>query len=526
MKENTNLVTKTPEELSPVEEKELLSLIKAEASSFVPDKLCEILEACGIESGVSEEDEAFVLGLMKTNVFVPNDKEALNKATGAFAPKAGKEEQALARRMRREANAFVPDKKREIYSETGLKEHFSFARFMKKGWPFLSGAALAVAGIAIGTRVYAKDQENIKSTTSYINVAITPSTCEGPAYARDDTTSKTNNYRPSWGMTADNNNLVKQVSANNYSANLIAVKSDDLLEKSAYHAVADLINPCFEKGYLEAVDKTSPNTITIDIVSTMDNYGDVYEDHFKDALESALQKDRVYANVQFNVYHIGSLVKTDTIKMGKISKIYTTFNREIDVETIADGDENILDNLDTTINATALARLSEAGLEQLTKGLKETYLSYLGVKPITSNISEYEFNARKNDLANMAWCLRRYFGTDDYDKLSSALSRDDGAIYVSDLNVFMIDENPMLKDNYREVRNYILAKATSSKENYIRFLEDLARHAKSAQKSTGYFPDASKADPGVWSHGEGWCEDDWGPGGWAPGGWGPGDWHF
>ena len=112
MKENTNLVTKTPEELSPLEEKELLSLIKAEASSFVPDKLCSILEACGIESGVSEEDEAFVLGLMKTNVFVPNDKEALNKATGAFAPKAGKEEQALARRMRREANAFVPDKKR------------------------------------------------------------------------------------------------------------------------------------------------------------------------------------------------------------------------------------------------------------------------------------------------------------------------------------------------------------------------------------------------------------------------------
>jgi hypothetical protein len=327
-------------------------------------------------------------------------------------------------------------------------------------------------------------------------------------------------------MTADNNNLVKQVSANNYSANLIAVKSDDLLEKSAYHAVADLINPCFEKGYLEAVDKTSPNTITIDIVSTMDNYGDVYEDHFKDALESALQKDRVYANVQFNVYHIGSLVKTDTIKMGKISKIYTTFNREIDVETIADGDENILDNLDATINATALARLSEAGLEQLTKGLKETYLSYLGIKPITSNISEYEFNARKNDLANMAWCLRRYFGTDDCDKLSNALSHEDGAIYVSDLTAFMGDENPMLRDNYKEVRNYILAKATSSKENYIRFLEDLARHAKSAQKSTGYFPDASKADPGVWSHGEGWCEDDWGPGGWAPGGWGPGDWHF
>lgn len=525
MKENTNLVTKTPEELSPAEEKELLSLIKAEASSFVPDRLCEILEACGIESGISEEDEAFVLGLMKGNAFIPDGKESLNRATGAFAPKATKDESSLARRVRREANAFVPDKKQEIYDKTGLKEHFSFQRFMKKGWPFLSGAALAVAGIAIGTRVYVRDQEEIKAATSYINVAITPSTCEAPALAKD-VEPKTNNYRPSWGMTADNNNLVKQVNANNYSANLIAVNSDDLLEKSASRAVADLINPCFEKGYLEVVDKASPNTITIDIVSTIDNYGDIYEDHFKEALELALQKDRVYANVQFNVHHIGSLVKTDTIKMGKISKIYSTFNREIDVETIAESDEKTLDDLYTAINSTALARLSEAGLDQLTKGLKETYLSYLGIEPITSSISEWEFNARKNDLASMSWCLRQYFGTDDCEKLSNALSREDGAIYVSDLNAFMIDENPRLKDNYREVRNYILAKATSSKENYIRFLEDLVKQAKLAQKSTGYFPDASKADPGVWSHGEGWCEDDWGPGGWAPGGWHPGDWHF
>ena len=526
MKENTNLVTKTPEELSPVQEKELLSLIKAEASSFVPDKLCEILEACGIESGVSEEDEAFVLGLMKCNVFVPNDKEALDKATGAFVPKADELEDSLTRRMRREAKAFVPDKKREIYSETGLKEHFSFSRFVKKGWPFLSGAALAIAGIAVGTRVYVRDQEDIKSATSYINVAITPSTCEAPALAKD-AEPKTNNYKPSWGITADNNNLVKQVSANNYSANLVAVKSDTLLEKSASRAVADLINPCFEKGYLEAVDKTSPNTITIDVVSTIDNYSDIYEGHFKDALESALQKDRVYANVQFNVHHIGRLVKTDTIKAGKISKIYTTFNRAIEVERIAKSDSNILDNLDTAINATALARLSEAGLGQLKEGLKETYLSYLGIKPIASSISsEHEFNARKAELAMNAWCLKQYFGTGDGDKLSTALSREDGAIYVSDLNVFMIDETPKFKDNYREVRNYILAKATSNKENYIRFLEDLTKHAKLAQKSTGYFPDASKADPGVWSHGEGWCEEDWGPGGWAPGGWGPGEWHF
>ena len=81
----------------------------------------------------------------------------------------------------------------------------------------------------------------------------------------------------------------------------------------------------------------------------------------------------------------------------------------------------------------------------------------------------------------------------------------------------MMDENPMLKDLYKEVRNYILAKATETEEDFSNYLLSVSKYAESAQKSTGYFPDAGKADPGIWSHGDGWCEPGWGPGGW--GGW-------
>ena len=163
MKENTNLVIKTPEELSPEQEKEILSLIKAEASSFVPDKLLSVLKACGIESEVSEEDEAFVLGMLKGNSFVPDDKAALEKTTGVIAPDLKKDEKALTRRMRREANAFVPNKKREIYNKTGLKEHFSFARFMKKNWAFVGAGAAAIAGISIGANAYLNNREIVNA---------------------------------------------------------------------------------------------------------------------------------------------------------------------------------------------------------------------------------------------------------------------------------------------------------------------------------------------------------------------------
>ncbi|MBR5990501.1 MAG: hypothetical protein IK034_01530, partial [Bacilli bacterium] len=365
MKENTNLVTKTPEELSPEQEKEILSLIKAEASSFVPDKLLSVLKACGIESEVSEEDEAFVLGMLKGNSFVPDDKAALEKTTGVIAPDLKKDEKALTRRMRREANAFVPNKKREIYNKTGLKEHFSFARFMKKNWAFVGAGAAAIAGISIGANAYLNNREIVNAASSYINVSITPSTCEVQAPMRGyegTSEAQSNNYKPSWGMSADNKNLVTDVKANNYSANLVAVSSANLLEKSAYQAVADLINPCYEKGYLEAVNKDSLNTITIDIVSTIDNYADIYEESFKEALNSALQRDRVYANVEFNVFRIDTLVRTDHLKMGKISKIYSTFNRDVDVKVIADYSEELINNLDAAISSTALARLSEVGL--------------------------------------------------------------------------------------------------------------------------------------------------------------------
>ena len=103
----------------------------------------------------------------------------------------------------------------------------------------------------------------------------------------------------------------------------------------------------------------------------------------------------------------------------------------------------------------------------------------------------------------------------DIEKLCGFLASDNGAVYVSDLNKFMMDEPPMLKDAYREVRNYILAKATETEEDYNNFLMNVSKHALSAQKSTGYFPDVSKVDPGIWSHGEGWCDDGWGPGGWG-----------
>ncbi len=520
MKENTNLVTKTPEELSPEQEKEILSLIKAEASSFVPDKLLSVLKACGIESEVSEEDEAFVLGMLKGNSFVPDDKAALEKTTGIVTPDLKKDEKALTRRMRREASAFVPNKKHEIYSKTGLKEHFSFSRFMKKNWAFVGAGAAAIAGLSIGANAYLNNREIVNAASSYINVSITPSTCDVQAPMRGyegTSEAQANNYKPSWGMSADNKNLVTDVKANNYSANLVAVRSDNLLEKSAYQAVADLINPCYEKGYLEAVDKASLNTITIDIVSTIDNYADVYEDSFKQALNSALQKDRVYANVEFNVFKIDTLVRSDHLKMSKISKIYSTFNREVDPSIIANCNEETISNLESAIDSTALARLSELGLKHLTEGIKETFLSFIGAKQITSSISESEFKQMREELASHSWFLRQYFGTEDVDKLYDSFNDDSGAIYISDLNKFMMDENPMLKDLYKEVRNYILAKATETEEDFSNYLLSVSKYAESAQKSTGYFPDAGKADPGIWSHGDGWCEPGWGPGGW--GGW-------
>ena len=47
------------------------------------------------QSEVSEEDEAFVLGMLKGNSFVPDDKAALEKTTGVITPDLKKDEKAL-----------------------------------------------------------------------------------------------------------------------------------------------------------------------------------------------------------------------------------------------------------------------------------------------------------------------------------------------------------------------------------------------------------------------------------------------
>src|SRR5574344_1706012 len=254
--------------VAPEEEKEMKGLLKEEAASFVPDKLQDVMKAAGISNAVSEKEEEDLIKALEgeTKAFVPNDLGAVKKATGTYNPYLDQEALATQEKLHNEGADVVPNVEDKVYKETGAKKHFSFGAYFKKHWiPLTSGVAVAAAAIAVIAIVPNLVKQTSASTT-YVSVTITPasslltttgvsglvSTTLDEADAQAGTSYSLNRYTPSWSFVADAANLVKASTFTpmNYSGKLLESNYNLSIAEgiTAYEATAKLIPPSYQGG--------------------------------------------------------------------------------------------------------------------------------------------------------------------------------------------------------------------------------------------------------------------------------------
>jgi hypothetical protein len=211
----TNRLDSSLPEVSPSEEKEIISKLNAEAYAFVPDKLLDIMAACHLDASVAPADEAEIISALEgeSQAFTTHSLSSIQKATNTYNPSLDTASLALNEKVKNEGADIVPNVEDEVYEKTGARRHFSF----KKHWiAWTSGMLVGAASIAMVVMVtngtFATSAEG-----TYVSVTVTPasyaSTQTSIAYAYNSasstTTTSMNSYTPKWSFSADASNLVQ-----------------------------------------------------------------------------------------------------------------------------------------------------------------------------------------------------------------------------------------------------------------------------------------------------------------------------
>ena len=520
------------EKIDPAEEKAIVTSLKEEANSFVPDQLQSIMKACGIENAMSAEDQEKIVAALEGegSSFIPHDLGAVKKATGTYNPYLDQEALATQEKLHNEGAEVVPDVSEKVYHETGAKKHFSFGAYFKKHWiPLTSGFAVAAAAIAVVVVVPNVAKQTSASGT-YVSVTITPassllssntSTTGSLAFA--ESTYTINKNTPSWSYLADNNNLVKSssFSATNLSGSLLennyGLSSKIVSGIKAYDAAAQLIAPSFEGGYLQNVQFNNAridNEITIDIYSTDSSYSSKYETEYKTALNNALTEKQVYANVSFNVVDVSdALLGLSESEGSAVLRVYNNLspvNSNVSLDFLKKKDLSVVEAVDTILTKAASASMTSRALTALKEGMS-IFLVGTKSKFTAAQISDIRGDIAYNVQA-LPWCYPA-----NIDSVKAGL-KNDGYYLVGD--EIRGTDSPTIWDEFKEVRDYLIAQASTSKEDQLALLGKTTALIEANGMPDGY--NQERPDDGHHKHGDPGSGDwhggigDFGPGGDQP----------
>jgi hypothetical protein len=520
------------EKIDPAEEKGIVTSLKEEASSFVPDKLQGIMKACGLDNTMSVTEQEKIVNALEGEgqAFVPHDLGAVKKATGTYNPYLDQEALATQEKIHNEGAEVVPDVSEKVYHETGAKKHFSFGAYFKKHWiPLTSGFAVAVAAIAIVV-VVPNVAKQTSASGAYVSVTITPASAllsstsgTSVSLAFNEPTYTINKNTPSWSYLADSNNLVKSssFSATNLSASLLeanyGLSTKIVSGIKAYDAAAQLIAPSFEGGYLQNVQLNSApvdNKITIDIYSTDSSYSSKYESEYKNALNTALTEKQVYANVTFNVVDVSdALLGLNDSESSAILRVYSSLspvNSDVSLDFLKKKDSSIVEAIDTLLAKAASATMTSRALTALKEGMA---LFLVGTK---SNFTAAQISDIRDDIAYnvqaLPWCYPA-----NIDSVKTGL-KNDGYYLVGD--EIRGTDAPDIWNEFKEVRDYLIAQASSSTEAQLTLLGKTTALIEANGMPDGY--NQERPDDGHHQHGDPGGSDwyggigDFGPGGDQP----------
>ena len=521
MKESSNL-NKTEQDLSsekevtPEEEKAILSSLKMEASIFVPDRLEAVMKATKKEEPLSEQGQEEVVKALEGEgrAFVPNDLAAIQKATGTYNPYYSQEDLAVKEKVKNEGADVVPNVEKDVYEKTGVKKRFSF----KKHWvAWTSGTLVVVASIATIVVLSNKAVASLASGT-YVSVTMQPasSVSLNPSVLLAYSSASVNTNCPSWSFVADSSNYVSTLTSENYSAKLVDYS---LSQKSlAYAVTSDLVNHSYSKGYLETIDPLLRNKIAINIYSTDANYEADNSDKFKDAINSSLTNNHIYADVAFNVVDISAeLANVKQEEAQQIIDVYNSFSESVSIKDLENDYANgIVPALHAILKLAGTAKLSPLALKAFKEGLLLSYTTY--EKQDEPNITPAEASDLRDELiANPGLPWANY---ENHDAVIAGLKKD--AYYAIGDSIAGNDTDHKFHwPEFVKLRSYLLCARESNAKNYLTFLDEIQVLANYSQNATGYIADGynnARPDDGMHQHGDGPNNHE----GWGEGG---GDWN-
>jgi hypothetical protein len=539
-KKQDNLIKDTPE-VDPAEEKDILGLLSQDAASFVPDKEQQILAEAHVDASVDQASEKEILSLLgkEADAFVPNDLTAIQKATGTYNPRLSRDELAIKEKVANEGREIVPDVKDEVYAETGAKTHFSFWGWTKKHAIALSASLVVVIAGATTGIVLAHASAKVEAlSTTYLSVSVTPSSAvnSGSTYGLYTGTTTSNTYKPAFSFQADSANYVNKttLASENYSASLASstLAADELSSAEAPSFVSKLLPCTYRSGYLETLDETRTNVITINYISTDPTYESTYAESYKKSISSYLSSNHIYASLKFvnaasGIGEVSAFFEgVDAAKAEQAVKTYWLLGDEgsypaTDYKLTAksylsylrDEDDEILSALNNAIAKGSNSPLSPAALTNVKGGLALSYARYKNNYATSTSADLSKLKEELADIRNVThlpWVNR-----DNVMEVQEALLHDSYYLVNNPAEESVarssLSMDPHIEDSddalglFFRIRDGVTSSLT--KQKYLALLNEAAERAETAPTTPGgLFPDGQNGempDPGGHHHGDG-----------------------
>lgn len=435
-------------------EEEIVSLFKKEASSFVPNKLDEI----AFETYEAPEpifDDSFLKNRihLESEEIIPNVQNEVLKATKAAHP-------------------FM----------CWLHHNSAVAFSLTAAFLIAMGAASTALGLHIRSDILA-------NRGAFVAMRISP------AETNDDQNENSNPYSLffTYQVDKEGKTIANSLRANNYSARLLSkeIKSQAIDEATF---AASLLSPAYEKGYMKKSEKSNPNQISLLYFSVEDNVKEKQEQYAK-AFDKALKKSEnglgIYASLSFRSgiqeKEKSILKNADEQKKHSLAEVYVGFATKddgnlIDMESLSQESDDTLSIMASSLRSVRKSALSPCTLDGVIRGTASAYHSS---KEKRGSFRK-EIEAKKNQFMGMVnYDDLSYMGSED--SVRSLLAKD-AAYTIQFPSECQMDESKKESLSlYNDIR--LLINKNLDKEGFISLVQEEKEIADSALT----FFDASKA---------------------------------
>ncbi len=418
-------------------EQEVISLLKLEASSFVPDVLEKVTNKVTVQNAEHLEDILF-----------------------------------LKNKIHAESECIVPKLQKNIIKAT--KAEKPFRHWMRQHYiGIYSGlAASFIAIAAISTCCYYKQMFACKEG-SYVSIRI----------SANEASKEKSPYLLSFSYCVDKDGKVNYSTfkANNYSANLLKKSFSVTASQSIDEAVfaASLLKPSYEKGYILEGSATSPNQIEVIYFGRekLEEKEKAYKKAFDKALRQSENGIGAYAKLNF-VNPLKNKPNNEADQLDEktkisVARVYDGFTLQdgdslVSLETLTKEEETTLDAISETIEKIQGIQASPMMLQGLIRGNASAYVSSLCKE--SKNYRE-EIEAKKNELIeNFDGSL---FKREDETSISVAkefLQKDSAYLVEIPNNAKVETESESFFSLYKEIRSLI--NKNLDDDSYLSLLEE------------------------------------------------------